>query len=224
MDSERIEETRFAEGLSFYKLVWVFIAGSLIGTWYEEILTFMTEGVYENRSAVFIGPFNPLYGLAFVCGIVLLKQIDSAPKAIVAGALFFGAFEYAANFAQEFFTGSVSWNYSDLPFDINGRTTLHYALFWGLVAYGVVFYLYPPFSQMVESMPRKTGVVLTKILIVFLSVNMLVTYSALIRQGFRADGIEPLTPVGEVYDKVFTDEYIEKKFPNMEPLKDEPDE
>ncbi|MGM0436457.1 MAG: putative ABC transporter permease [Bacillota bacterium] len=215
------QEPAFAQGISFYKLVWVFIAGSLVGTWYEEIVTLITDGVYENRSAVFVGPFNPLYGLAVVCGVLLLRNIESAPKAIVVGALFFGTFEYAANFAQEFFTGSVSWNYTDLAFDINGRTTLHYALFWGLMSYGIVFYLYPPFSQMVEAMPRKTGIVLTRILIVFLSINMLITYSALIRQGLRADGIEPFTPVGEIYDEVFTDDYIEKRFPNMEPLKDD---
>lgn len=38
----------FAKGLSFYKLTWVFVLGSLVGTWYEEILTFVTEGVYET--------------------------------------------------------------------------------------------------------------------------------------------------------------------------------
>ena len=224
MENFKNAKSKFAKGLSFYKLVWVFIAGSLIGTWYEEILTFVRYGVLENRSAVFLGPFNPLYGLAFVCGVVLLRRFDSPLSAIVAGTLFFGAFEYAANFAQEFFTGSVSWDYSKYPLDINGRTTLPYALFWGLVAYGIVFYLYPPFSQMIESIPRKIGVILTRILIVFLSVNMLITYSALIRQGLRADGVEPLTPVGEIYDEVFTDEYIENQFPNMEPVEDESDE
>ena len=224
MNSEQDDFETFAKGLSFYKLVWVFTLGSLIGTWYEEILTFFTDGVYENRSAVFVGPFNPLYGLAIVLAVLLLRRIESAPKAILAGALFFGAFEYAANMAQEFFTGSVSWNYAHKPLNINERTTLPYALYWGVLAYGIAVYLYPPFSKLIESVPRKTGIMITRVLIVFMSVNMLVTYSALIRQGLRAEGVEPFTPVGEVYDDVFTDVYIEKKFPNMELLEGEGDE
>ena len=29
---------KFAKGISFYKLLWIFIIGSIIGAWYEEIL------------------------------------------------------------------------------------------------------------------------------------------------------------------------------------------
>lgn len=205
----------FAQGLSFYKLVWVFMAGSLIGTWYEEIYAFIRYGTYENRSAVFFGPFNPLYGLAFVLILLLLRHFESAPAAILAGALFCGVFEYGASFAQEFFTGSVSWNYEDKILNINGRTTLLYALFFGVVSYALVFHVYPLLSRWIESLPVVPARVFTKVMIVFLALNMLITYSALIRQGLRAEGVEPYTPLGEVYDEVFTDAYIEGKFPNM---------
>lgn len=205
----------FAQGLSFYKLVWVFIAGSLIGTWYEEIYAFIRYGTYENRSAVFFGPFNPLYGLAFVLILLLLRHFQSAPAAILAGAIFCGVFEYSANFAQEFFTGSVSWNYEDKILNINGRTTLLYALFFGVFSYVMVFHVYPLLSRWIESLPVNPARAITKVMIVFLILNMVVTYSALIRQGLRAEGLKPYTPVGEFYDSVFTDDYIGEKFPNM---------
>lgn len=215
MGNDTGDRAVFARGLSFYKLVWVFIAGSLIGTWYEEIYTFFRHGTYENRSAVFFGPFNPLYGLAFVLVLLLLRRFESAPAAIFAGALFCGLFEYSANFAQEFFTGSVSWNYEDKILNINGRTTLLYALFFGVFSYVMVFHVYPLLSRWIESLPVKPARVITKVMIVFLSFNMVITYSALIRQGLRVEGVEPYTPIGEYYDEVFTDAYIEDKFPNM---------
>lgn len=151
----------------------------------------------------------------------MLHRFESPLAAILAGAVFGGALEYAANFAQEFFTGSVSWDYSDRPLNINGRTTLHYALFWGLLSYGMVFYVYPRFSGFIESLPVKPATVVTRLFIVFLSLNMLITYSALVRQGLRSEGYDAFTPVGAFYDEVFTDAYIENRFPNMDLLKDD---
>ena len=84
-----------------------------------------------------------------------------------------------------------------------------------LILIGVKVF-YPYLSHWIEKIPIKFGVILTRILIVFLSLNMLITYSMLIRQGLRAKGIEPYTPIGEIYDEVFTDEYIKELFPNME--------
>lgn len=212
---ENNPEKTFAEGLSFYKLTWCFIAASVLMTYYEEILTYFKDGVWENRSAVIIGPFNPLYGTAYVIVVILFSKMKNPIKVILFGAIFGGLFEYAANWAQEFFTGSVSWDYHHLFLNINGRTTVIYSLFWGILTFMLVTILYPYFSRWIERMPYRFGKITTNLLIVFLVINMLVTYSMLIRQGMRTKGIEPYTPIGEIYDKVFTDEYIADLFPNM---------
>ncbi len=205
----------FAEGKSFYKMVWCFIFASVLGTFYEEVLTFFKHGVWENRSAVIIGPFNPLYGTAYVIAVLLFSKVRNPIKIILFGALFGGVFEYLANWAQEFFTGSTSWNYQNLLLNINGRTTVIYALFWGGLIYLLVTLFYPHLSKWIESIPFRFGRIVTNVVIVFLVINMLVTYSMLIRQGMRVKGIEPYTPIGEYYDKVFTDEFIAELFPNM---------
>ncbi len=214
----------FALGISFHKLVWCFIIGSLFGTLYEEILTFFKYGVWENRSSVIIGPFNPLYGTAFVIAILLFHKVKNPIKVVLLGAIFGGAFEYAANWAQEYFTGSISWDYSHMLLNINGRTSVIYALFWGLLIFLAVKIFYPYLSKLIESIPNNLGVIITRILIVFFLLNMFVSYSMLIRQGARAKGIEPYTPLGELYDEVFTDQYIEELFPNMVPISGDEDE
>lgn len=205
----------FAYGMSFYKLVWCFSLGSISGTLYEEIITFFRFGVWENRSAVIIGPFNPLYGTAFVIAILLFYRVKNPISVFLLCSIYGGAFEYAANWAQEYFTGSKSWDYSGLFLNINGRTSVMYSLFWGILIFIAVKIIYPYLSQMIEKIPRKFGVILTRLFIVFITLNMFVTYSMLIRQGMRNKGIEPLTPLGELYDEVFTDEYIAELFPNM---------
>jgi uncharacterized membrane protein len=218
------KEKQFAVGLSFYKLTWCFILVSILGTYYEEIITLFKHGVWENRSAVILGPFNPLYGTASVVAILLFSRMRNPIKVILYGALFGGLFEYGANWAQEYFTGSVSWNYTDLMFNINGRTTVIYSLFWGFLIYILVIVCYPYVSRWIESVPYKPGVIVTNVFIVFLTINMLVTYSMLIRQGMREKGIEAYTPIGEYYDEIFTDEYIAELFPNMHLQEGEEDE
>ena len=205
----------FAEGLSFYKITWCFIIASIFGTYYEEILTYFKHGVLENRSAVIIGPFNPLYGTAYIIAIFLFVRFKNPFKVIFLGAIFGGSFEYLSSIAQEYFTGSVSWNYENLLLDINGRTTIPLSLLWGSLVYIFVTLLYPHFSKAIEKIPYRFGIIFTNIFIVFITLNMFVTYSMLIRQGLRVKGVEPYTFLGEIYDEVFTDEYIQELFPNM---------
>jgi len=221
---ERNPDEPFAAGISFYKLVWCFIIGSVIGTLYEEIIEFSRYGVWENRSSVIIGPFNPLYGTAIVLAILFFHNIKNPIKMLILGGLFGATFEYAASWAQEFFTGSKSWDYSHLFLNINGRTSVIYAFYWGLLILFLVDIVYPYLSKWIEKIPYRVGVIITRLLIVFLSLNMFVTYSMLIRQGMRAKGIEPYTPLGELYDDVFTDEVIKEMFPNMVLQEDDEDD
>ena len=44
---------------------------------------------------------------------------------------------------------------------------------------------------------------------------MLVSWTAIIRMHFRKNNIEAITPIGKLYDRYYTDEYIQNKFPNM---------
>ncbi len=219
-----VKAQSFAAGVSFYKMAWVFVLGCVLGTWYEEILTYVTTGVYESRAGVMYGPFNPLYGTGFVIAVLLLHRLKRWFSVVLVGAIVFGAFEYGANWAQEFFTGSVSWDYSELPLNILGRTTIHYALFWGLLAFVMVKGVYPIFSRLIERFPHRIGLAVTWFFIVFLSLNMFVSYSALIRQGLRVRGVEPFTPLGEFYDDYYTDEKISELFPNMQLLPKEDEE
>ncbi len=205
----------FAEGLSFYKVVAVFLVGSLVGTVYEEVLHLVREGYYENRSGVLYGPFNPLYGAGYVLMLYALKPFRRWYVALLAGALLGGAFEYAANLGQEFFTGRVSWDYEGRLLNINGRTTVPYSLFWGVLALFMVRGVYPPLSDIIERIPPRIGALLIGGLGVFILLNMFLSYTALIRQNLREEGVDPLTPYGEFLDEHYTRDRLKEAFPDM---------
>lgn len=66
------KEEKFAEGLCFKKLFFIFLIGSVIGTVYEDVLIFVRTwmetgtGVWMLHRGVIYGPFNVIYGFGAV--------------------------------------------------------------------------------------------------------------------------------------------------------------
>lgn len=216
------EEKVFAQGLCKEKLFLVFVIGSIFGAYYEQILNlikvFFRKGiiVWELRRGVIYGPFSPIYGVGAVLIVWLLARKKRSPlHTILYGAMVGGIFEYLISFLQETFVGTVSWDYSQQFLNINGRTTIPFMLVWGLFAFVFIQYIYPKISDMIESIPYRFGKIMVSVLAVFLVFDMLISWTALFRQTQRRNNIEPVTRVGEFYDKVYTDERLKKCFPNM---------
>lgn len=212
----------FAKGLSFYKLFIIFIIGCLFGNYYEMILNlvrhYLRDGsiFWEVRRGVIYLPLSPVYGFgAVIMTSLLAERKDKWYVTLVKGMLIGGSLEYIISYLQEVFIGTSSWNYSNKILDINGRTTIPIMFLWGILALLFVRYAYPFISKLTESIPYKKGVIITRILIVIVILDMLVSFSAVYRQSNRRDGIKPYTKIGEFYDKVYTDERLKKAYPNM---------
>ena len=214
----------FAKGICFDKLFLIFIVGSIFGTIYEQLVhlvpIFIETGKIDivSRTAVIYGQFNMIYGFGAVILIALLVKNDKELKwyeVLLYGALIGGGFEYLISFLQETFTGSVSWNYRGKLLNINGRTTIPYMFVWGLLSLLLIKVIYPFVSKLIEKIPYNLGSFLTNILVVLLSIDMLISWSAIIRQNFRKQGLEPVTFIGKFYDKVYPDSFMEKIYPNM---------
>jgi len=220
---QKVVETKFAEGLCFKKLFFVFLVGSVIGSIYEELL-FLVQHLlatgqlaWSLRRGVIWGPFNVIYGFGAVIMVyLLLRKPYKKWQIFVYAALLGGVVEYIVSFLQELFTGTMSWDYSHLWLNINGRTTIPFMIVWGLLGLVLVKFVYPLVSDVIERIPVKLGDTVFVVLVVLMALDMLISWTALIRQSLRYNRIPPYTPVGEFYDDYFTDEYLEHYFPNMQ--------
>jgi len=207
---------KFAEGLCFKKFFFVFLIGSLIGAVYEDVLIFVTTGVWMTHRGVIYGPFNVIYGFGAVVVIWLLARKDYKWwQVVLYGALLGGAVEYIVGLLQLIFTQTRSWDYSNQFLNIQGITTVPIMLVWGLMSLVLVKVIYPPVSRMIESIPVKVGEALFLGLLVFMIVNMLVSWTAILRQTLRHNQVPPFTPVGRFYDDYYNDQFLERYFPNM---------
>ena len=176
----------FAHGLNFYKLFW--------------------------------GPFNLIYGIGAVLLTVCLHPfIGKSDRWIfIGGSIIGGAFEYFCSWLQETVLGTVSWDYTGYPFNLNGRINLLYCLFWGALALVWVKEVFPRLNGFIERRVSKTyGVVISWVLIAFMLANSLVSGAAVLRQSQRYEGVPATHAWQQVLDDRFPDSRLAKIYPSM---------
>lgn len=209
----------FAQGCSPYKIILLFIIGSLLGDITETIYCRIIGGTWMDRSSLVWGPFSIVWGFAIVLATILLyKDRDKPDRHIfLVGTFLGGAYEYVCSVLGEIVFGQVFWDYSDIPFNLGGRINLLYCFFWGIAAVIWIKGLYPPFARWIEKIPKITGYVLTWILVVFMSINMLVSAAALIRYSARDGGPAAKSGWEHVIDTHFDDQRMQQQYPNAKP-------
>ncbi len=211
----------FAKGVCKEKLFFIFLFGCVFGCVYEEFLngyfSYIYNGawVFETRRGLLYGELSPIYGWGAALIVLLLCKRDRKWYLnLLYGSLIGGTFEYLTGFLQEKFTGYISWDYSNEFLNINGRTTIPFMLIWGLLALVMIYVIYPFFSNLIEKIPYKLGTIMYKVLIILISIDIVLSFSAAIRQGMRHEGYQPITPVGRFYDQVYPDDRIARSYPN----------
>lgn len=212
----------FAKGICFEKLFFIFLIASIIGAFYEQILNLIivyfkyNRIVWENRRGVIYGPFNVIYGFGSVVMIQLLASKNyKSWQLFLYGCLLGSGVEYLIGFLQETFTQTISWNYSNHFLNINGRTSFKIMLVWGLFTLLFIKKVYPFLSKYIEKIPYNLGMMLTKILVIFMIFNMIISWGAIIRQTLRKNEVPPITSVGRFFDEHYPDEFLQRYFPNM---------
>ena len=137
-----------------FQLFWIFIIGCVLGDIIETIYCFVvTGGTVMNRSSVLYGPFSIVWGAGAVLITVfaiILNRIRFDTRSVrgriiifITGGIIGGIHEYVASCVTELLTGAVHWNYSDMAYNISGRTNLLFCFFWGIAALIWVRCLYP---------------------------------------------------------------------------------
>ena len=205
----------FAQGCSPYKIILLFIIGSLLGDITETIFCRITAGYWMSRSSLVWGPFSVVWGMAIALVTVLLYRYKDKPASwlFVVGTLLGGAYEYLCSVFTEVVFGAVFWDYSAIPFNLGGRINLLYCFFWGFAAVAWFKLFYPPISRAIERIPRTFGKVLTWALCLFMVVDMAVSALALIRYNARIEGVPAQSSLAVYLDEHYDDARMQKVYP-----------
>lgn len=209
------EETSFAAGCSFYKLVSLFFIGAVLGDLVETVFMLITAHRLVSRSSVVYGPFSLVWGLACAMLTLILYQYREKNDRYIflMGTVLGGAYEYICSVFTEMVFGTVFWDYSKLPFNLGGRINLLYCFFWGLAAVIWIKGIYPTLSNVIEKIPKKAGKLVCNVMILFMVVDILISSMALLRYTQRYQGKEPKNQIEYFLDEHFPDERMERIYP-----------
>lgn len=214
--SESLSDS-FAKGLNIYKILIIGFVGSFAGVIIELLWCLANKGYIESRSGLVYGPFNLLYGAGAVLLTVCLYKFRNrgAFVSFLGGLIVGSVLEYVCSWGQEVVFGTRSWDYSHMPFNLNGRICLLYSIFWGLLGVLWIKRIYPITAKLILKIPNKWGKIVTWAMLVFIVFDACMTVGALTRWSRRTEGVEPYGVVGEFFDERFPDERMEKIFANM---------
>lgn len=142
---------------------------SALGWFAESIYCSVGERKWVNRGFL-TGPLCPIYGAGAVVMTVFLKPLKEMPFPVnilgmkfsitpllvfIAGMILADIVEFITSFAMEKLFHARWWDYSEKPFNIQGRICLQHTMYWGIASIIFVYAVHPFFSNYAEKLFSK---------------------------------------------------------------------
>ncbi len=212
-----------------------FIIYSIIGYILETTFALITKGVLESRKSFLYGPFCAIYGLGATVMIVGLQKFNKNNYTLFFGGVLVGSIvEYLVSWIGEMIFKIKWWDYSNMPFNINGRICLVFSIIWGILAIYLMSHFNPKIDKLLNKIPLKVLKPLSITLIVFLFLDWVISsfavqmfyarlankknvelqQSSIILEKYNELYNENET-VNKIVNTLFSDETIIKSFPNL---------
>ncbi len=203
-----------AKNKKFLRYFWIFLIGSLAGFLYENILVLFQKGSFELRQGLLYCPLIPVYGIGAMIYEMIVPKLKSPLKVFLYTMFFGGTVEYVCSYVQEVLFGTISWNYTWVTINFNGRTSLLHAFYWGTA--GLIYYelIHPLFDKFMNRDITKMLATVTMVLIVFISFDVLISCSAVARQKARLLKMPAKTRIDKFLDEHYPDEVIDRVYTN----------
>lgn len=209
--------------ITVHRILWYVVIFSILGLITETLYGFITMGIWESRKGLILGPFCPIYGVGAAFFIILLgRENKSIPKLFIYGAIAGTIFEYICSYVMQVMYGSRFWDYSYTNYHINGRVSLTYTVFWGILAVILIKFIKKWVDKYIDKIPSKY---LDKGMIIFLIIDVLITIAGISVYMNRAKcKYEMLEYKETALDYIFNDKLMSYTFPNLRYINNNGDE
>ena len=198
------------------KIFVIFMIGSIIGYVVEMVVALVQNGHFVSRQGLIYGPFTPVYGIGILVYYIFFHFMKNRSKKIVfiSSMILGGVTEYQWSYVQEKAFGTISWDYSNWIFNINGRTTLIHCTYWGFAGLLYVSYIEPLIPQIEEFIKSNNVKLMTGTVAVLMLFNITISSMAAIRQKERINNIPAQSHMDAILDNMYPDEYMDRVFAN----------
>ena len=204
-----------------FKVFIIFMIGCILGYVVEMIVALVQNGHFVSRQGLLYGPFTPVYGIGILVYYIFFRIVKNRDKKIVfiSSMILGGITEYLCSYIQEKAFGTVSWDYSNWLFNIDGRTTLIHCTYWGFAGLLYVSYIEPLIPKIEEVVRNHKVKIMATSVAIFMVFNVAISSMAAIRQKERQENIAANSKIDVFLDNAYPDEYMDEVFENQKRVK-----
>lgn len=131
----------------------LFLAYSFTGWLWESTVCSLTNyGKLINRGFL-NGPYCPIYGCGGLLAVHLLSELEHPAARFLASGTLCCALEYATSWGMEKLFHARWWDYSEKPFNLNGRIYLNGFLAFGAASALLVDWIDPALRKRMNTVP-----------------------------------------------------------------------
>ncbi len=211
-----------------------FVIYSIAGYLIETLFALVTKGVIESRRSFLYGPFCGIYGLGAVVMVIGLQRFNKNNYTLFCGGFIIGSIvEYVISWIGEILFDIKWWDYSNIPFNINGRVCILFSVFWGVLAIYLMAHIHPLVEKFLNKFTPHLLKTASVTFVIFMFLDCLITgfalkmfFTKLVNENeLELQGVGAYlkeytamyeTPtVKKVVDKFFSNEKMLKTFPNI---------
>ena len=171
--------------MNFYQIVFLFFAYSFLGWVGEVLFTAVVHRKYQDRG-VLSGPLCLLYGVG---GLVITFALGDIREGwfflLVFSAVYATVIEWIGGHILEYTTHTRWWDYSAMPFNLDGYVCLGASLTWGALGVVVLKWGNPLLLALYSLVPRGIWVVVLLAALVVFCVDLVGTLLAMAGLRYR---------------------------------------
>ncbi len=161
----------------------IFIICSFIGYFIEVFWIYLGTKKIVNRGFL-CGPVIPVYGFgALLILVCLLRYYNDPVVVFVFGMIITSALEYFTSFILEKIFHNKWWDYTDRPYNLNGRICLKNSFAFGVLALVIVYLAMPMLGFFFSLFSHKFWVIVA--IITFVLFVLDVVYSTIVAYNLR---------------------------------------
>ena len=178
--------------MSLYLVLWYFFIYAVLGWCAEVCYAALCTGHFVNRGFL-NGPICPIYGVGVLVVILLLTPVkENVFLLFFCSVLLTSALEWLTGFVLERLFHQKWWDYSNMPYNLNGYICPMFSVLWGIACLLVMDVIHPMVAGLVESIPHMVGLVLLGIFGIVLVVDLSATVTAMVGLNRRLRQLDEL--------------------------------
>ncbi|MEG1597018.1 MAG: putative ABC transporter permease [Bacilli bacterium] len=162
------------------KYINLFFAYSMLGYLCEVVFCSIIDKKFRHARGFLIGPYLPIYGTAATILYFFTENIsNNLFITILVILLVAGALEYFTSYILEKIFKIRWWNYSDRPFNINGRICLENMIMFLILGLIVTYFINPHIFNIINIIPSNFLIFIDIFLIIVFIMDIILTIIAL---------------------------------------------